>query len=560
MENIDKIKQGDLYSLLAICSDEELAPLVEIITGCITNELDIDELYKKHKPNHCKYYKKIGDEVRLFGSDSFASVTRGGEGVDYSEVVTDVCNRLDIPCKGDDLLRKERKLISLYNLEKSSIKSSISVGRALSFVAAGLLSKMNPLGWIYSVKNLSSPAFRVTIPCVLHIAMLRVEIIKKYNLSLMEIKSCNKAGRNFILSDNENKDVLSFSEVFDREILEPIDISKSEINNLNSLLQIFPSLATASNVKSKRYMEVFINGSLAKAKDGNGFRGWSKGAGSKIEEQARLFEPNELSKLVSFNAVYNVVSAVVAQQHLADISLKLHNIESLLDSIKIFQNNERESEIKGAILYFQQVATPVFNGCLMDSILNQIESKECAFLGIQVHLLKDIERLGLAGNLKDGGKFGIDGLVKSIDEYQNEFHDLCLQLILCIRARACGWQLLTFYPVDDSLLDKRYKEIDDVVNLLGDPSFFMKINENMMSNIRRLSAIFSSESQQKEKRIYLLDKYDDSISKLELAINDVKREMIIAKSLYENKKENKSNFILGIENGEVTDVSPSLRN
>jgi len=52
MDKMNNIKQGDLFSLLSICSNEELEPLVEYITDAITNHLDTYDIYKTNRPNH----------------------------------------------------------------------------------------------------------------------------------------------------------------------------------------------------------------------------------------------------------------------------------------------------------------------------------------------------------------------------------------------------------------------------------------------------------------------------------------------------------------------------
>jgi hypothetical protein len=96
---VTKIKTGDLYALLSICSDADLDPLVKVITGRLTNFLDVHDDYKRHAPHHSKYHKLIGDEIRQFGGNTFRNMLRGGEGPAYEEIVVDVCKKLDIPCE-----------------------------------------------------------------------------------------------------------------------------------------------------------------------------------------------------------------------------------------------------------------------------------------------------------------------------------------------------------------------------------------------------------------------------------------------------------------------------
>lgn len=562
MNTIKELQQGNLYYLLSVCSNQELEPLVNIITNAFTNHLYIDESYKKYKPNHKKYYKKIGDEIRLFGSDSFASIFRG-EGVDYKEIVIDICKRLNVPHKNNDLVGNEKNLISLYELEKEKLTSSITsdITKTLTFIASTLLTKIHPAGAILSITQLSSPAFRVTIPCVMHLAILRQEKIRRHNGLLEKQKESyaqDDTSKTVIIAKNKDEPILSFtpiSELSTQQKSKPINISESEISRLSSLIQAIPSLATANNVKNTKYMEVSINGTLAKAQDGGGgFRCFSRGDKNQITEHGRLFDSNKLSKLANFSALYNIASIVVAQEHLADINAKLDDIKNILKSVSDFQNNERESKIKGAIQYFEQVASSVANGNRADSILNQIEAKECELLGIQTHLIKDIGNLNLEKNLKDNDTFGTEGLTKSIGDFQDKIHNLYLQLLLCIRARACGWQLLTFYPGNNDLLNSRYNDIRNSINLLNNGRFLQKTDECIKNNIKRLSSIFNTEFTQNKRKLLLLDKNTTNIEGIRINISKIEKELAFAETLYQRKRNNNAKLLLKIENEQIIEV------
>lgn len=64
-------------------SDEELAPLVDILTkdkdgdSLLTEELTSSELYKQYAPQHSKYWKEIAAEIQLFGGNTLANIGRG---------------------------------------------------------------------------------------------------------------------------------------------------------------------------------------------------------------------------------------------------------------------------------------------------------------------------------------------------------------------------------------------------------------------------------------------------------------------------------------------------
>ena len=97
-------KDADL-EFLKHCSNEDLAPLVEILTKSsdgderFTEELTIHERYKEHEPNHQKYWDLIAAEIQCFGANTFATIGRGGKGVRYREILIDVCKRLKVKCE-----------------------------------------------------------------------------------------------------------------------------------------------------------------------------------------------------------------------------------------------------------------------------------------------------------------------------------------------------------------------------------------------------------------------------------------------------------------------------
>ena len=533
MDSIEEIKQGGLYSLLSACSNQELEPLVYIITATLTNNLKTYELYKKRKPNYKQSYKEIGDKIRLIGSDPLASIFRGGKGVDYKEIVIDACKLLDIPYKNNDIVGNEKSLISLCELEKKTITSSI-------------------------------PASIVTVNCVLYIATLRQKKIQKYKSQLIKKEdpyTKQNIEKKLEIKNEENELILSFAQLSGSSSLsqkiQPIKVEKNEISHLNSLVQTIPNLITAHNVNTTKYMEVSINGMLAKAKSG-GYRGFSRGENGQITEHARLFDSKKLSNLAGFSALYNIASVVVSQQHLADINAKLNEINNTLETIKSFQNNERESKIKGAILYFEQVASSVVNGNLIDSILYQIEANERELLGVQTHIQKDIGHLNSNINLNDNDIFGTEDLAKSIEKYQDDIYSLYSQFLLCIRARACGWQLLTFYPVSDDLLNNRYNDLRQSVSSLSNAHFLGNTNKSIKDNIKILSSIFNTEYTLNKRKLFLLNKNEYNLENIKISIGKVEEELAFAESLHRGKKDNNAKLLLKIKDGNVVEVSSTF--
>ena len=232
----------NLNPVLETASDEDLQFLVDLILNKMSNYLDINEAYKKYRPRHSMYADVIAQEIRCYGGNSFANLFRGGEGPSYSEIVSDVATKLKINTSQCQYLDEIEDAILMYILKKSieqmseherneilnelgengniskltadgtvmalmgifklggfkSYQLSVIIvnavakailGRGLSFAGNCLLTKTlsivtGPIGWviggIWTAIDIASPSFKVTMPAVIYVAMLR----KKQKLGL----------------------------------------------------------------------------------------------------------------------------------------------------------------------------------------------------------------------------------------------------------------------------------------------------------------------------------------------------------------------------------------
>lgn len=587
IEPIEKIKQGKLYPLLSICSNEELDPLVKYIIENKFNCLCISPLYKMHQPNHKKYYMAIGDEILSLGHKitllRYGTMLAGHtitpaklflleniiinkKYITYKEVVQYICALLSIPCKKDDVIMNEKDLISLYKLEGNNLPSLTTFNptndlllTASNLLTEGYLKALSPM-----LFRKSHTALFTVFDCIIYIANLRQKKIKEYHSSFEEqAKSYSKICTNeeLVILYKENNLILSSTKLFDlstQQDFQSIEISKSELSRLNSLIQSIPNWAITNNIKNTKYMEVSIgSGSLAKMK-GGGYRGFSTGDNGKITEHAKIFDSSKLSKLAKITNILTIVSFAVGQKHLADISAKLTDIKNSLKSIENFQKNERESKIKGSILYFEQIANSVINGNIIDSILNQIEAKECELLETQVHLIKDINSLNSEKNLKGHDAIGTQILSQSIAEFQDNIYNLYSQLLLCIRARACGWQLLSYHSTNDHLMTDRYNDIRKSLDSINDTRALINTNKFIKKQIKEINSSFNTYYTENERKLSLLMKNENNLENITININEIKKELAIIKQSYQMKKDGNISFLLKVDKGEVVGICPSL--
>lgn len=223
------------------CSNEDLDVLVTYLTkdsdgnARLTEELTYTDKYKRYSPNHKMYWELIGAELQCFGGNTFATLFRGGKGVLYKEVLTDVCDKMKVNYnKNSSTETIEMNLLmkiltdSIENMSQAEMKDIILnlnlktndyskeavlaalqvaikmggfqsyqiaviianaiakqlLGRGLTFAGNAALTRAisifaGPIGWIitglWTLVDIGGPAYRITIPSVIHIAYMRLK-------------------------------------------------------------------------------------------------------------------------------------------------------------------------------------------------------------------------------------------------------------------------------------------------------------------------------------------------------------------------------------------------
>jgi uncharacterized protein YaaW (UPF0174 family) len=101
----------DLTPLLHTCANDDLEPLVNIITTAPSQTLTIRESYRTHNGDHRAYLDEIVYEITTFGGNSLANLVRG-HGVPYAEMVRDVARTLGVkPLVTDTTATLEEKIV-----------------------------------------------------------------------------------------------------------------------------------------------------------------------------------------------------------------------------------------------------------------------------------------------------------------------------------------------------------------------------------------------------------------------------------------------------------------
>lgn len=251
----------NLTSVLSFASNADLEPLVEyIVKASISETLTINDLYKKYTPNHKKYVEVIEREIREFGGNTFINIFRGN-GPKYFEIVSDVADKLGANYNKESSIEEVESAILMRIMSQAwekmtdeerqfflkemglgfgigSLPKAIPIaalqiaiktsgflayklavivanaiarqilGRGLTLGANAALTRgiavfVGPIGWvitgIWTLLDLAGPAYRVTIPCVVHIAMLRQQLSLRHcskcsALYTADVKFCQNCG------------------------------------------------------------------------------------------------------------------------------------------------------------------------------------------------------------------------------------------------------------------------------------------------------------------------------------------------------------------------------
>ncbi|WP_064530507.1 YaaW family protein [Escherichia sp. B1147] len=516
-------------------------------------------------------------ELQHFGGNTVMNLFRRN-GVSYSEIVDDVASHLKIKVAKNAPVKEKESLIidavfasswskmsdddrrqllrdmginttisldklsrmELPLLQRAAMVASglaqIATGKALPLIAGlgigrvlGVLT--GPVGLaltgLYTAYDISNPAFRITLPCVVQIAWIRLKNSRHHRLSESvpsTAMSTANYGNRWVFENEKSQRVLTVSSIALNEITHPDTLVQhdiAEISRLGPLLQTLPSLATAAHIASHHYMEVIIDGALAKVKDGSGYRGFSLGEKG-IKAHAVLLNPDKLNQLVNAGILLNVASAILAQKHLADISNKLTQIIETIREISAFQNNARKSEIVGAIQYLQQITPVVIEGQSSPEIRQMLEAIEKDFSTLQDHLLTDIAFAGeKIAAINDGSFFSSATITSKIQAQQKTIEERTMEWDLAMRVRGQALHLVSHSEGQTMLVKRRqqaiehhYAQFDTVIS---------KVETQLQSRIDSISAVAEQANTTSANKVILRKWSNNRLMPQKVAIKEARQ-------------------------------------
>ena len=200
-----------------------------------SEQLTKSELYKKHFPKHSKYWEEIAKELQKFGGNTLVNLLRK-EGVTYREILIDICDKYKVKYDKKILTEEIEELFMLKIFESSlaqmteeqratflreqgitsyglttpaimtAVQTALKSSQLLNYKFSSLVSSIilkslgqkgmvfganaaasrvativtGPIGMtlsgMWSIYEISNPAYRVTIPAVIEIIYLRNKV------------------------------------------------------------------------------------------------------------------------------------------------------------------------------------------------------------------------------------------------------------------------------------------------------------------------------------------------------------------------------------------------
>ena len=468
----------ELVDFLLTVNKQHIIDLVDIITnfgkGRSTLNSTVKDVLIFAKESNRNFTK---DEINLlliefqkYGGNTFANAIRSKDNlITYHEILNDVFklligdkNQLTNEEKEQKIIQtlfcNDWKSLSFQERYKKSedirkiiskdITREIKDGNFINITSRVLLS-LNPLSGIIGnlALDLSSPALRVTVPCVIQIAWLKM--MKQNYWDKQEIESVKiLSNQDLLITDAADKDViLSLTEYTEPPKIKN-EFNESNISSFNQLFSNIPSLATKFETVKNQIVSINIDPrKLTLAKDGNGLRGMVHGVNKDgkfgVTENVRIFEANTLKQVINSGVIFNLASTVVAQKHLADINEKLKEIQKGINEIRHFQEDERRSKIDTTVKLLKLVSehmtvygqeTPIFNENKV-RLQNGLDDN----LAIKSHLEKDLHRVfEQICNIKFDSFIGrnnssdVKSMIKKMKEWDKyyESYQLCCNVVM----------------------------------------------------------------------------------------------------------------------------------
>lgn len=256
-----------------------------------------------------------------------------------------------------------------------------------------------------------------------------------------------------VISEGDDPELalVTISAVSNDALKDPVslNIKDKSINTIGALCQAVPSLMVSGAASGKNLMEVVVNGNLVRASDGSGWRGFVMN-GKGITEHAHLHEVETLQNAIKVAAIWQVVSVIVAQKHLADISKKLVAIKAGLDEIQHFLEEKRFSRIEQTYKSILVIKESIEQGEIPSAASNEYDRRDDGLSEIFSHLCAEYRRVAETP-AEHSDSFGTEELTANSKGKINKLKNISQQIEFCLKVRIALWYAWSLCPGDQKI-------------------------------------------------------------------------------------------------------------
>lgn len=198
--------------------------------------------------------------------------------------------------------------------------------------------------------------------------------------------------------------------------------------------------------------------------------------------------------------VMQVLNIVISQKYLADIDLRLDNIETNITAIQRWLDDEQVSKLTGSYKYLSNITTSIKNHEYTDTDIstfnNQLEAieRECTSIMLLYQMQLDTPLAKLkSADLDSWTSIGLkkhyEEMCTYIDEYQRDI----LPALFAIQVRAIASQLKGTLPVNRLVIMTRSQELTtELSNLKTNIELFKKIASARINDLK--GSLFSNKA------------------------------------------------------------------
>jgi hypothetical protein len=351
--------------------------------------------------------------------------------------------------------------------------------------------------------NTAAPTFVFVIIALAILARLAIWLSNKRTRLAIHLPECQGSttspsclqATELWFGTSEQRRAIEFYPLIGRDLppgKRRLDPSRLGLSKLGPALQSVVSLLPAARSGIGDYMRVVVHGPLEMAGDGQSFFPFARGPDGKISSLARLYDDHGFDQIMGAAMVWQVASVIVAQKHLADISMKLSEIQRGINEIKDFLEAERVTKISSKLSYLKEVHQAIMQGDIPDAaVRNELERAEVELLQIQQHLTEDLQNLAEGiPRIEHSDWVGTKEFARNIEGNQRRLYAAHRQWILCVSARAAIWQVWSAFPGEDQRKVIRKEAI--LTSIDGFARFLPDAESKMQGKISEVKSLFNS--------------------------------------------------------------------